>query len=368
MLMKNLWNEEERRALFILPSRCPTSWKASQWNRKQRKICFCCCCSSSSADKPNTFDALLRQHDLQPLKRRAIHTVQVNIGLYCNMACSHCHVESSPSRKETMSPKVAERILQLISRTPSIQLLDITGGAPELHNMFRPLVLAASAMGIKVQDRCNLTVLWEPGQEDLAEFLALHQVDIVASLPCYEEANVRKQRGDGTFDKSIRALQLLNSWGYGRDGTRKLHLVYNPVEPQLPGNQSILEQKYKKELAEKFSIQFDKLFCITNMPIRRYGHDLKRRGKWNAYWSLLEQSFQPDNVQHVMCLDQVHISFDGSFYDCDFHYAVGLKEKYQRNIWQVDDLNSLCNNAIQTASHCLGCTAGYGSSCQGSLS
>ncbi|GJQ14832.1 hypothetical protein GpartN1_g6623.t1 [Galdieria partita] len=353
------------------PIKRPTIWQS----RKQRNLCYnnsriYSCCSSQPTWKTenNTFEQILREYDLQPLRRRTINTVQINIGLYCNMACSHCHVESSPSRKETMSPQVAERIIQLISRTPSVKLVDITGGAPELHHMFRPLVLALSAMGKKIQDRCNLTVLLEPGQEDLVEFLATHQVDIVASLPCYEESNVRKQRGMGTFEKSILALQLLNRWGYGQgEGNKKLYLVYNPVEPQLPGKQSTLEQQYKKQLAEKFHIQFDKLYCLTNMPIQRYRKDLIRQGQLDSYCSLLEQSFQAENVKHVMCLDQIHISYEGTLYDCDFHYAVGLREKYQRNIWQVEHLDSLCNDHIQTASHCFGCTAGFGSSCQGSL-
>eukprot|EP00871_Galdieria_phlegrea_P003428 jgi/Galph1/4086/GphlegSOOS_G2731.1 len=321
-----------------------------------------------------SFEQVLQTHALEPLRRRSVETVQLNVGLTCNMACSHCHVESSPSRKETMSVEVAERILELVSRSSSVQLVDITGGAPELHSVFRLLTSSLYSMGKKVQDRCNLTVFFEKGQEDLMEFLANHQVDIVASLPCYEPANVRKQRGAGAFEKSIQALQQLNQFGYGeKNSSRQLHLVYNPVDAQLPPNQSDLERVYKQQLFDNFGIRFNRLYCITNVPIKRYRNDLIRKAQLQRYMELLIDSFGPKNVDRVMCLDQIHISYDGTFYDCDFNYAIDLRAndgKTSRDrwtIWDIDELEQVLNHNIRTDQHCFACTAGCGSSCGGSL-
>ncbi|CAM9244914.1 unnamed protein product [Discosporangium mesarthrocarpum] len=308
--------------------------------------------------------------------------LQLNIGLYCNQACSHCHVESSPQRTEMVSKEVADRCLEVLKNSPSVKTLDITGGAPELNAHFRYMVEKASEAGVEVIDRCNLTVLMEPEQEDLAQFLAAHKVRVVASLPCYSPKNVNMQRGSGVFDRSIRGLIKLNEAGYGQPGSGlNLDLVYNPVGPFLPPEQEGLEAKYKEELFEAFGIVFNGLFTITNMPIKRFADFLYRRGELKEYMELLVRNFNPAACTGLMCRDTVSVGWDGRLYDCDFNQQLALgmgsagtnagtseklgalKDGY--TIFDVDSLEELLSTRVLLESHCYGCTAGMGSSCQG---
>ena len=314
------------------------------------------------------FKATLRQHGLGELRRREVTTLQINVGKLCNQACHHCHVEAGPKRTEIMPARVAERIMALLAATPSIQTIDITGGAPELNTNFRWLVSEWRRMGKQVIDRCNLTVLFEPGQEALAEFLAANQVEITASLPCYTETNVDQQRGKGAFEKSIRALRLLNAIGYGRAGSGlTLNLVYNPLGASLPPPQEKLEADYKTQLRENFAIEFDRLFTITNMPIKRFGEILVREGKHEAYMALLTNHFNPATVDGLMCRDLVSIGWDGKIYDCDFNQMLDLETPSGKTVWEIESFAELAEKPIATGSHCFGCTAGAGSSCGGSL-
>eukprot|EP00903_Cladosiphon_okamuranus_P006603 g6450.t1 len=307
---------------------------------------------------------------------------QLNIGLFCNQACSHCHVESSPQRKEMVSKEVAERCIQIIKNSPTVKTLDITGGAPELNEHFRYMVEQGRALGLDVIDRCNLTVLQEPGQEDLAEFLAKHKVHVVASLPCYSPKNVNMQRGSGVFDRSIKGLMKLNALGYGQAGSDlKLDLVYNPVGGFLPPEQAALETKYKEELDEAFGIKFNNLFTITNMPIKRFADFLYRRGELQEYMELLVRNFNAAACNGLMCKDTVNVGWDGRIFDCDFNQQLELgmgtagtntrasdklrsvQEGY--SVFDVDSVDDLQTTEIVLESHCYGCTAGNGSSCQG---
>lgn len=282
-----------------------------------------------------------------------------------------------------MSATVASRVVELASSAPSLLTIDITGGAPEMHAQFRPLVTQMRALGLQVMDRCNLTVLEEAGQEDLVQFLADNGVKVVASLPCYTVENVEKQRGDGVFDSSIRALQQLNAAGYGKQGSGlELDLVYNPGGPNLPPAQEKLESDYRRELHRAFGIQFSKLVCITNMPIKRFADDLLLGGHLQGYMELLVASFNPETIDSVMCRDMVHVAWDGRIYDCDFNYALDMTlpvNKAQREaallpmpegltVFDVECLSILTGKRIRTGLHCYGCTAGRGSSCGGSLS
>jgi len=314
------------------------------------------------------FDGALRQHDLPPLRRGQVTTLQINVGKLCNQACHHCHVEAGPKRSEIMSADVGYRILELLSRTPSIQTVDITGGAPELNANFKRFVLFARSLGLHVIDRCNLTVLFEPDQANLADFLAEHQVEIVASLPCYTAENVDQQRGRGVFEKSIAALRKLNRLGYGQpDSSLLLNLVYNPLGASLPPAQAQLEAGYKKHLREKFGIEFNRLFTITNMPIRRFSDFLERTGKLRSYTDLLVNNFNPATVEDLMCRSLVSVGWDGQIYDCDFNQMLDIAGTGAQTIWEIESFNTLRNAAIATAGHCFGCTAGSGSSCGGSL-
>jgi radical SAM/Cys-rich protein len=324
---------------------------------------------ASPQPQENAFDAVLATRGVAPPRRRAATTLQLNIGLRCNLACHHCHVESGPKRSEAMGRAGAERILWLLRRNPGVEVLDITGGAPELHEHFRLLVQGARALGRRVIDRCNLTVLFEPGQEDTAAFLAAHEVEIVASLPCYTRENVEAQRGRGVFSGSIEALQLLNTLGYGIPGSRlRLDLVYNPGGAFLPPDPSQLEDRYRRELRTASGIEFHRLITITNMPIKRFAHDLARSGGTAAYQQLLEESFNPRTVDGLMCRSLVSVDHAGRLYDCDFNQALGIAVPgAERTIWDVDDLSVFTDREIATASHCLGCTAGIGSSCGGAL-
>lgn len=314
------------------------------------------------------FDDLLAQRGLPPLSRRAVEILQINVGRYCNQACAHCHVEAGPLRTERMTLETAQRILELAADSAALHTLDLTGGAPELHDVFRPLVEGARRLGIQVIDRCNLTVLFEPGQEDLAEYLADQQVQVVASLPCYSRSNVDKQRGNGVFNLSIRALQRLNELGYGIPGTGlDLDLVFNPQGVSLPPPQAALELEYKQHLAEDFGIRFNHLFAITNMPIKRFREQLRREDRESLYMAKLRAAFNSETVPHVMCRNLASVSWDGRIYDCDFNQMLDLPESGQATVWTIGSLNEFSGSRIATEDHCLGCTAGCGSSCGGSL-
>jgi len=315
------------------------------------------------------FQRRLEAHGAAPLSRTRVRTLQVNMGKLCNMACHHCHVEAGPRRSEIMSRAVVERVVELVAGNPAIEVVDLTGGAPELNPHFRWLVAEARKLTRRVIDRCNLTVLFEPGMAGLPEFLARHEVEIVASLPCYSAANVEKQRGRGAFDKSIEGLRLLNALGYGRpDSQLKLSLVYNPVGASLPPEQAKLEAKYQEELSRLFGIAFHDLLTITNMPIKRFAHALERDGDLERYQALLVDNFNPGTVDGLMCRSLLSVGWDGRLYDCDFNQMLELPlGAGARSIWEIDTLEALEHARIATASHCFGCTAGAGSSCSGAL-
>ncbi len=310
------------------------------------------------------FGGALAAHGVA-LRRTRTTTLQINVGKICNQACHHCHVEAGPKRTETMSRAVAERVIELLAASPDVTTLDITGGAPELNAQFRWLVDQARALGRHVIDRCNLTILFEPGMADLAEFLAARDVEIIASLPCYSERNVDEQRGTGVFDRSITALRALNALGYGT-GAHALNLVYNPNGAFLPPAQAALETTYKTELARGFGVAFDQLFTITNLPIARYADYLDDHGKYDAYMSLLVTHLNLATVPGLMCRSLVSVGWDGRVYDCDFNQMLELPLAAARTIFDLDSL-ALDDQPIATGSHCFGCTAGSGSSCGGSL-
>ena len=306
----------------------------------------------------------------QSLRRRAVEVLQVNMGRYCNLACIHCHVESGPTRTEMMSRETVDAVLRFLTGT-EIPTLDITGGAPELHSDFDYLVESARNMNRHVMDRCNLTVIFEPGKDYLPEFFKRNEVELVCSLPCYSEENVDKQRGKGTFDSSIRALQRLNEIGYGQpDSDLVLNLVYNPVGPHLPPAQEKLDQDYKRILGEQFGIVFNHLYCLSNMPITRYATHLRLRGEYDRYVELLESNFNAATLDQVMCRTLISIGWDGSVYDCDFNQMLDLPiiggDGKALNIASLS-LDQAVNRAIIVGDHCYACTAGSGSSCGGAL-
>jgi radical SAM/Cys-rich protein len=317
----------------------------------------------------NGFDAALAAHGCAPLARLRPSTLQVNVGKWCNQACHHCHVEAGPLRTERMGRDVAERVLALVRASPGIALVDVTGGAPELNPHFRWLVAASRAAGRRVIDRCNLTILSEPGQEDLAEFLAAHEVEVVASLPCHGPENVERQRGTGVFERSIAALRRLNALGYGQPGSaRRLDLVYNPVGPFLPPAQPALEAQYREVLGRDFGVAFHRLLTLTNMPIRRFADMLARTGQAAAYAALLVNHFNAATVDGLMCRTLVSVGWDGRLWDCDFNQMVELPlGAGVRTAWDVETLDDLAGAPVATAGHCFGCTAGAGSSCGGAL-
>jgi radical SAM/Cys-rich protein len=316
----------------------------------------------------HSFQKTLANHGLE-LKRDPVGTVQVNIGRRCNQACHHCHVESGPNRTENMNESVIDQVIRLLHASPGIHTVDITGGAPELNPNFRRLVIEARKMNRKVIDRCNLTVFFEEGQEGTPEFLRDHGVHIVASLPCYSKDNVEKQRGRGVFGKSIEALKMLNALGYGRgEGNLSLDLVYNPTGPSLPPSQGKLEADYKKELKELFDIEFNHLFTITNMPIKRFLVDVERAGKLEAYMDLLANAFNPTAAENVMCKTLVSVSWDGRLFDCDFNQMLDLPLGYRDiGVWDLSSFDELNGKGISVANHCFACAAGAGSSCGGAL-
>ena len=311
--------------------------------------------------------------DFPAIRRRALDTLQVNLGYRCNQSCLHCHVAASPQRTEMMDGETVDQVLAVLAILAERQLstLDLTGGAPELNQHFRRLVRGARALGVRVIDRCNLTILSEPGQEDLAAFLADHTVEITASLPCYSVTNVDRQRGDGVFDRSIAGLQALNALGYGMpDSGLVLNLVYNPQGAVLPPPQAALEADYRRELASHFGIRFNHLFALANMPIQRFGSTLVSKGTFDAYLTLLRGAHRGDNLATVMCRSTVSVDYQGDLYDCDFNQMLGLRANLSRKPRpHLADLltQDLAGQAIAVADHCYGCTAGQGSSCGGAL-
>ncbi|GHD11551.1 radical SAM/Cys-rich domain protein [Halioglobus japonicus] len=312
---------------------------------------------------------LLIQTDFPPLARGELETLQVNLGYKCNLSCVHCHVNAGPTRTEMMSDATLDSVIGLLEQG-AVSVLDLTGGAPELHPRFRELVRRARALGIRVMDRCNLTILFEPGQEDLAEFLAAEGVEVVASLPCYLEQNVEQQRGKGVYSDSIRALQALNALGYGIDPQLPLSLVYNPVGPVLPPPQGPLQDDYQRELGERFGIRFNHLYTITNMPISRFGAVLLSQGQFEEYMDLLRANFTEANLPGLMCRSLISVDWQGFIYDCDFNQMLDLPilaSDQRRHVADLLDEESLAGWAIATAQHCYGCTAGQGSSCGGAL-
>ena len=307
--------------------------------------------------------------DFPALRRREIATLQVNLGYRCNQRCLHCHVNAGPHRTEAMSAETVDEVIALLGG--GLHTLDLTGGAPELNPEFRRLVAAARGLGIEVIDRCNLTVLFEPGQETLAEFLAEHGVTVVASLPCYLEENVDRQRGKGVHGDSIRALRMLNGLGYGTDPRLRLNLAFNPIGPVLPPAQEQLEADYKRELADRYGIVFDRLFVITNMPIGRFGAVLTAKGQMDGYMRLLRASFTDANLDTLMCRNTLSVDWRGFLYDCDFNQMLRLPALCDGRRARLRDLrggNGLRTGPIASGNHCFGCTAGQGSSCGGALS
>ncbi len=312
----------------------------------------------------------LQPSDFPPLRRKGIRTLQVNMGYLCNQQCQHCHVNAGPKRSEIMTRETVGQVLAALQRT-GIENLDLTGGAPELNPRFPYLVETARAMGVHVIDRCNLTVLEQPGMEDMAAFLADNRVEVVSSLPCYREQNVDGQRGSGVYQSSIRMLKKLNHLGYAQDGSKLiLNLVYNPAGPFLPPQQSKLEADYKRELLQRFGIRFDRLLVLANLPIQRFGSMLISGNQFDDYMKLLKSSHRKANLDAVMCRHLISVDWRGRLFDCDFNQALGLALEPGNSLpATVDDLdaNSLVNHPVRIADHCYGCTAGQGSSCGGAL-
>ena len=312
---------------------------------------------------------LLKKSEFPAISRRKTEILQINIGLRCNQQCLHCHVNSSPKRTEKMDEATIAAVYDYVKNS-DVHTLDVTGGAPELHPQFRELVVKVRALNVKVIDRCNLTILSEPAQEDLAEFLAQQKVEIIASLPCYQQENVDKQRGKGVFESSIEGLQKLNRLGYGKPGSNlSLHLVYNPQGPELPPAQAPLEAAYKKTLMQDFGIEFNQLFVLSNMPINRFGSTLVSNGTFHDYISLLKKSHDNDNLDNVMCRNMVSVDWQGYIFDCDFNQMLGLNIININKQLHIADLinSSLEGDSITVLDHCYGCTAGQGSSCGGAL-
>lgn len=322
---------------------------------------------SEFARSPVAFDAKLGEHGID-LRAGVVDTLQINVGKLCNQACRHCHVDAGPKRTEIMTPETAEACLDAVRRG-AIRTVDITGGAPELCPSFRRLVTGARALGSHVLVRHNLTVMFETGQEDLPEFFRDHQVEVISSLPCYLQENVDTQRGKGVYDKSIDALQRLNAVGYGVDGSGlTLNLVYNPVGAHLPPDQASLEADYRRELDERFGIAFNRLFTITNMPIKRFLHDLRRSGGEEKYMDKLIRAFNPASVDALMCRTLVSVDWTGRLFDCDFNQMLDLEVDGGVGPTIHDfEPAAYAHRRIVTGPHCFGCTAGAGSSCGGAV-
>ncbi|HTO47291.1 MAG TPA: arsenosugar biosynthesis radical SAM (seleno)protein ArsS [Burkholderiales bacterium] len=313
---------------------------------------------------------LLRSRDFPAIARKRLETLQVNVGYKCNQTCVHCHVNAGPTRSETMPREVADTVLAFL-RGSDVRTLDLTGGAPELNPHFRYLVAEARKLGVKVMDRCNLTILNEPGHEDLADFLAAHRVEVVASLPCYLEDNVDRQRGRGVFSSSIVGLRKLNALGYGKaDPGLVLNLVYNPQGPSLPPAQVALEDAYRGHLRAEYGVEFNRLFTLANLPIARFGSMLISKGQFNSYMTLLQASYREENLEHVMCRTLLSVDWQGYLYDCDFNQMLELPARLDgKRRSRLADLigKDLAGRPIVVADHCFGCTAGQGSSCGGAL-
>jgi len=315
---------------------------------------------------------LLMVSDFPAIRRNKLQILQVNLGYTCNLSCTHCHVNAGPQRTEQMDKANIDLIIQILAQH-KIETLDLTGGAPELNPHFRYLVEQARALDVHVIDRCNLTILQEPEQEDLAQFLADQQVEVVASLPCYSQENVDAQRGKGVFDSSIEGLLKLNKLGFGIEGSGlNLNLVYNPGGAFLPPGQVELQAAYKEKLAADFGIEFNNLFTITNMPISRFGAVLLAKGEFNEYMNLLKDSYSPANLEGVMCKNTVSVDWQGNLYDCDFNQMLDMPLKTDaehQSVYTLHDLleSDLNGKSIVVADHCYGCTAGQGSSCGGAL-
>lgn len=315
-----------------------------------------------------SFQETLIEHGLHPLRSAGIEVLQVNLGKVCNQTCSHCHVDAGPDRREVMSRETVEACLKVLEES-EIPTLDITGGAPEMNPYFRNLVTEATRLGRRVIDRCNLTILLAPGFDDLPDFLAANRVEIVASLPCYLEENCDRQRGDGVFRRSIEALRRLNGKGYGRAGTGlALTLVYNPVGPSLPPPQQKLEEEYRRELADRYGIEFSRLYTITNMPISRFLDDLLQSGQYETYMRKLVAAFNPAAAAGVMCRTTLSVDWEGRLYDCDFNQmlSLGIDRQLPQTIFNCT-ASQLTDRPITTGRHCFGCTAGAGSGCGGEI-
>lgn len=313
---------------------------------------------------------LIEDTDFPSIRRSRLETLQVNLGYKCNQSCLHCHVNAGPTRTEMMDRETVFEVLAFL-KASGVATLDITGGAPELNPHFRALVVAARDIGVHVMDRCNLTVLEQPGQEDLDSFLATHEVEVVASLPCYLEDNVDRQRGQGVFESSIRGLRRLNRLGYGGAGSALvLNLVYNPQGPVLPPAQEKLEEDYRRHLAERYGVAFNRLYVLTNMPIQRFGSMLISKGAFGAYMDLLKSAYVARNLETVMCRTLLSVDWRGHVYDCDFNQMLGLplawKGRHKTHLRELIGAN-LARHPIVVKDHCYGCTAGQGSSCGGAL-
>ncbi len=315
-----------------------------------------------------SFEKKIQEHKID-LTRVSIDTLQINMGKLCNQACLHCHVEAGPLRSEIMEEKTLDRIIDLMKLSPTLKTIDITGGAPEMNPHFKKLVMAARLMNLEVLIRCNLTIFFEAGFEDIPDFFKEQKVHVIASMPCYTKNNVDKQRGNGVFDKSIEGLKKLNSLGFGISGTGLLlDLVYNPGGAFLPGAQTKLEADYKRELKQYFNLEFNRLYTITNMPIKRFLDDLHRQGKYVEYMNLLVNNFNSQAANEVMCKTLVSIGWDGQIYDCDFNQMLEIPANDKKtNLWDINRFEDLSNKKIALADHCYGCTAGAGSSCGGAL-
>ena len=313
---------------------------------------------------------LMQRYGFPGIRRHRPETLQVNLGYRCNQSCVHCHVNAGPNRSEEMSQEPIADVLAFLA-VARMETLDVTGGAPELNPHFRSLVVRARDLGVHVVDRCNLTILEEPGHEDLAEFLARHAVEVVASLPCYSSENVDRQRGKGVFEASIRGLRRLNALGYGRVGSGLVvNLVYNPQGPSLPPAQADLELDYKRELAANFGVEFNQLYTLANMPIQRFGSMLISKGQFNDYMAVLKGAHRDDNLESVMCRTIISVDWRGYLYDCDFNQMLELPLVLgaKRRVHVSELIGSdLTGNPIEVRDHCYGCTAGQGSSCGGAL-
>jgi len=310
---------------------------------------------------------LLQKSDFPAISRLQLETLQVNLGYLCNQTCLHCHVNAGPKRKEVMTKKTVNQIITFMNNE-KIKTLDLTGGAPEMNPHFRYLVIAARSLDVKVIDRCNLTVLQQPGYEDMVEFLAENKVEITASLPCYMKENVDQQRGNGVFNESIKSLQELNRAGYGLENSALiLNLVYNPQGAELPPSQNDLQPAYKQHLKEEYDIVFNNLFTIINMPIQRFGSTLVSKGQFESYMQLLRDNYKHENLDNVMCRTILSIDWQGYVYDCDFNQMLKIPTpKGKRHISKLN-AEHLTNQSISVFDHCYGCTAGQGSSCGGAL-